>query len=568
MKRFLITLLALLLVFSTLLVSCGPKGDEAPETPPADDSGNPPAPEGTGYTVTQSYLPAAVSSQMRTFFEGSDKSFAAHSADRASAPFVMVDGTLTDCTLKSITIPVMFTGDADAGNCFIFTLSVVSLDLNGLNATLADPIQEIPIEISATTYELQENKTIRKFIKVPLSQYNITLGKNETLAFGAPDDTLHAAIVKTDTVDENDQKFPAAKYFIDNWGVLCYYFRDAENDGAFTISQSSLLFDVEYERTYESEAAYQSIVSAKAAEESAYQSKLAAVKTAYQGKYISMMGDSISTCGGVTNNTEYNATIGSNAVYGPHQPTANSYHYSKIYWGRVATDTGMHLDVMNAWSGGRVYGKPDNYNDNMLKRSYQLANTQGVNPDVVLLYYGINDINSSPSSIYASGDKSSVSLPTGDLYQRLTNKGNKTTNEVVAQWFSEVQTKASNAGYVRTAANPVITPGTTYVCWEAAYALALYNILNSYNGPEVYIMTLIETNHSSAADGKLDRANTILRAFAEYFGTGLIDQQKGYLNQSICHLYTYDTSGLHPNLKGHELMARLIVETMYDRLSK
>jgi lysophospholipase L1-like esterase len=170
-----------------------------------------------------------------------------------------------------------------------------------------------------------------------------------------------------------------------------------------------------------------------------------------------MMGDSISTHGTVTNQNSYNPTLSINAVYDPHNIKGNSYHYSKVYWGKLATDTGMNLDVMNAWSGGRVYGKDTStYNDNMLKRSYQLANTQGVNPDVVLLYYGINDINNSPSSIYSSGDKSSVNLPTGNLYQLLTNKGNKTASEVVATWFAEVQAKAENAGYVHTATNPVI----------------------------------------------------------------------------------------------------------------
>ena len=202
----------------------------------------------------------------------------------------------------------------------------------------------------------------------------------------------------------------------------------------------------------------------------------------------------------------------------------------------------------------------------MLKRSYQLANNDGTNPNLVILYYGINDINSSPSS--ASTDHSSESLPTGNLYQRLQNKGNKTSNQIVEEWFAEVQAKAQSAGYVQNDANPVIIPGTTYVCWEAAYALSLYNILHSYQSPEVYIMTLVETNHSSANNGKLDRANTILRAFAEYFGTGLIDQQKGYLNKANCHLYTYDTNGLHPNIKGHALMTRLIVETLYNDLNK
>ena len=80
---------------------------------------------------------------------------------------------------------------------------------------------------------------------------------------------------------------------------------------------------------------------------------------------------------------------------------------------------------------------------------------------------------------------------------------------------------------------------------------------------------LIETNHSSANDGKLDRANTILRAFAEYFGTGLIDQQEGYVLRNNCHLYTYDTdSSLHPNIKGHALMAKHIIETLYNDLEK
>ena len=327
MKKFLIALLALAMVLPMLLVGCSPDN-----TLPPDNPNNPnTTPGSTGYTVTSTYLPADFSAQMKTYFEGNDKSFAAHTTTHIkSAPYVMVDGTLTECTLKSITIPVQYTTDAKFGK-FTFTLSVVNMDITGMKSTLADPIRTYEIDIDAREYDLEDRTTIRKFIKVPLSPYKITLGKNETLAFGAPTDNIHAAMVKTPAVNGENEKYPAAKYMIDNWGVVCHYYRDAEEDGKFKVSQDSLLFDFELEHTYDSEAAYNELVTAQNNAEAAYQSKLAAVKAAYQGKYISMMGDSISTHGTVTNQNSYNPTLSINAVYGPHNINGNSYHYSKVY---------------------------------------------------------------------------------------------------------------------------------------------------------------------------------------------------------------------------------------------
>ena len=563
MKKLLSVFLSVLLVFAMLLTGCGPK-DQPPES---DENGGISNADGT-YSVTSSYLPATLSAQMKTQFEGcEDESFTY--ATQKNAPFVIIDDLqISDCKVKSITIPVWSTGRAEDGS-FVFTLSVVKADkINDLKDTMADPLKTYKIKIDASRYELEESTLVRKFIQVQLDTYDIELKTNQTLAFGAPNDTIIPAIIKTDV--KKGSKNPAAKTFIDDWGIVGHYYLTPD-ENTFTVAQTSLLFDVAMERTYESKAAYEALVAKKAQANADYEAKLAAVKAVFEGKNISMMGDSISTHGTVTNNTSYNPTIGNNYVYAPHKEEGNSYHYSKVYWGRLATDLGMNLDVMNAWSGGRVYGRSDlNYVDNMLLRSYQLANTAGTDPDLVILYYGINDINNSPSSLYSVGQSLSPysqSDATSDLYQKLQSKGTKTTIEVMDEWFTAVQQKATAAGYVRTDANPVIIPGTTYTSWEAAYALSLYNILNSYDNPEVYIMTLVETNHSSASNGKLDRANLMLRAFAEYFGVGLIDQQEGYLNKANCHLYTYDTNGLHPNIQGHALMTKLIVETLYEDLN-
>ena len=37
-------------------------------------------------------------------------------------------------------------------------------------------------------------------------------------------------------------------------------------------------------------------------------------------------------------------------------------------------------------------------------------------------------------------------------------------------------------------------------------------------------------------------------------------------DKATCHLFTYDDGGLHPNYKGHMLLERFIVETLYEDL--
>jgi hypothetical protein len=368
-------------------------------------------------------MPSEVFTQMKTYFESTTTGFYPYD-DRTNAPFVSTDVfAISDCVVKSITIPVFSTGKADEDGDFTFSIYIVPNDWASLRTELADPADPIVVKINAEEYELAENSLIRKFIKVDLTEYEIELSDKETLGFSHKDDTLIPArvLVKgTETVNGKSEKYAPAKYLIDNWDVVGYYYHDRSDD-SFTYIDNSLFFDFELERTWESEAVYNALIAKQAEEQADYAMKIAAIKNAYAGKTISVMGDSISTFNGITNN----ATLGlaDNPVYSKYTLGAAVYTYERTYWGKLAFEAGMELNIINSWGGGKVYGwnkvvnettgKSYNFNDCMLRRSYNLAK-DGNAPDLILLNYGINDMSGSYSSIQAATSSAySGNLATG-----------------------------------------------------------------------------------------------------------------------------------------------------------
>ncbi len=571
MKRTLISLLAILLVLCTLLVGCS-------DTPP-NDSGNPnngnqnPPAQTEPFTKTENYVPTDVFTQMKTYFEAANNSFSTIE-ERENAPFVSTDVfALSNCKVKSITIPVFSTRKVDSDGDFTFSLYVLPNAWASLRNELKDPADPIVIKINAAEYELEENKVIRKFITVDLSEYDIELTAAETLGFSNSSDTLVPAQVLTSGTEDGRNKYVAAKTLIDEWDVVGYYYYDFAIDPetgkaiGFTYTDNSLLFDFELERTYESEAAYNEMLAAKAAADAEYATKLEAVKNAYGDKCFSLIGDSISTFSGVTNDKNVHPSLEKNRVYYTSKTTV--YDYTKTYWGKLSVDTGMDLCVINSWSGSKCFGDKEDLIDNILTRSYNLSTAAGKAPDVIFLYFAINDMLNSPSSVNGTTESDFTGkLPTGDLYQRLsaTDK-TKTDKQIVGEWFDEVEQLAADAGYIPDAPSTV-KRGETYITWEGAYALALQNIKRLHENAEVFVFTHLECNHGSSGQPRLDKANTVLRALAEYFEVGVVDQANSVVNKQNCHMYARDAYGLHPNGKGHAAITRLIVETLYEKLPK
>ena len=102
-------------------------------------------------------------------------------------------------------------------------------------------------------------------------------------------------------------------------------------------------------------------------------------------KRLSILGDSISTYTGVSNDEDTNATLLMNpCFYRPPFPK------EKTYWYLVAEELGLTLCTNNSWSGGNLSGRDDP--DSGVNRADFLSTDSGEEPDVVILFMGTNDL--------------------------------------------------------------------------------------------------------------------------------------------------------------------------------
>ena len=104
-----------------------------------------------------------------------------------------------------------------------------------------------------------------------------------------------------------------------------------------------------------------------------------------RGKKLSILGDSISTYKGVSNDKSANHTIVDNAYF--YRPI---FELSDTYWGRLLQMTGMTLCVNNSWSGGNLSGRSDLTSG--VNRARNLCHNNGDKPDVIIVFMGINDV--------------------------------------------------------------------------------------------------------------------------------------------------------------------------------
>ncbi len=104
-----------------------------------------------------------------------------------------------------------------------------------------------------------------------------------------------------------------------------------------------------------------------------------------KGKYLSVLGDSISTYKGVSNDNTSNATIGTNHYY-----YHGEFPLDKTYWMRILKTFDMRLCVNNSWSGGNLSGVDDFSSG--VNRAEQLSRDDGTSPDLIIIFIGINDL--------------------------------------------------------------------------------------------------------------------------------------------------------------------------------
>ncbi len=118
------------------------------------------------------------------------------------------------------------------------------------------------------------------------------------------------------------------------------------------------------------------------------------IKDILKGKRISILGDSISTFDGYSNNSAYNKTLVSNATF-----YRFPFYVEDTYWMRLIKEYDMELCVNNSWSGAYLTKHFPNvggdYSASLspgVERVKFLANNNDIRPDVIILFMGINDL--------------------------------------------------------------------------------------------------------------------------------------------------------------------------------
>ena len=102
-------------------------------------------------------------------------------------------------------------------------------------------------------------------------------------------------------------------------------------------------------------------------------------------KKLSILGDSISSYDGVSNDAFANATIGVNPYF-----YRDPFPVEKTYWKLIMKKFNLELCVNNSWSGGNLSGR---VNPNSgVNRSNNLSRDDGIQPDLIIFFMGINDL--------------------------------------------------------------------------------------------------------------------------------------------------------------------------------
>ena len=250
-------------------------------------------------------------------------------------------------SISSIGIPVKSVAALDENQTF--TLTVVKKNTHPYQV-VSEHVLTLPLD------QLGDSLNVNKWVYIDL---DLTLADDETLAFGGKNDSV-----------------------VWGWksgGSSDYKFRDVNNNTA-----TGIYFDVTYTDIYTYDEYLRELADeeARLEAEKAKKEREEALAALLSGKNISILGDSISTFKGYSNNTSYNSTIGGNAVY--YSGTNYINTVNETWWMQAINRLDMELVVNNSWSGDTVTGRG-------IARSLQLHNNDGTKPDIIAVYLGVND---------------------------------------------------------------------------------------------------------------------------------------------------------------------------------
>jgi len=105
----------------------------------------------------------------------------------------------------------------------------------------------------------------------------------------------------------------------------------------------------------------------------------------YKGKKLSILGDSVSTYCGFSNDGSANATTAMNACF-----YRAPFPSERTYWMLVMKELGLELCVNNSYSGGNLCGRDNPCSG--VRRAGELSRDNGIEPDLIIVFMGLNDL--------------------------------------------------------------------------------------------------------------------------------------------------------------------------------
>ena len=342
---------------------------------------------------------------------------------------------------------------------------------------------------------------------------DIQLAADETLAIGAN---------SGDTVDwgyTTDKSYTDYSFYANNGtdGNASILFDFVVRDMTSTTLEAHL------ERLEKAEE--EAIVAAKKA-------KLVSALSAAGIRQFSILGDSISTFGGVSNDaTNTNSTIGGNAVYysGSNWGMTDVNH---TWWKQAANEAGLNVLVNNSYSGDTVSGRGQNRSQQLHDDTVTGTQTSVINPDLIAVYLGINDFNSYGPKL-AAGSFEAINWDT-----LIVDNGNGTYTYGSASTFAEY------------------------------YAIMMHKLTTKYDA-DVFCFTLLPNGQMGSRPlSDLEAFNDAITKIAEKFGCGVVDlYNDSGINISNMSTYYADSSGqnLHPNQLGMDKITECFINALVEK---
>lgn len=240
----------------------------------------------------------------------------------------------------------------------------------------------------------------------------------------------------------------------------------------------------------------------------------------FEGKIVSILGDSISTFAGYTPVAD-----GHNLQHRNRYPQDNLItNVEETWWWKLINGLGAQLGINDSWAGSQVSNDLADNSGDLGPDACMASNTRITNlgsngtPDLILFYGGTNDCGRS------------VTLGTFDS----------------------------------TTTHSLDLVSTTWASFADAYACAIMRLQHYYpNAKLIVLLPTYTTGYYTLA--RLDSYNEVVKEICDYFGVPVLDLRQCGINWA--NVGTTLGDGIHPVASGMDLMCRYIRQRLLSMYS-